>query len=54
MVTVNQDGEETSIAGGTPSNAEQSVCEFSVKAGDVYVYATGNALRFYHVYYTNQ
>jgi len=52
MVTVNQDGEETSIAAGTPSNAEQTVCEFSVKAGDVYVYSSGNALRFYKVEFT--
>ncbi len=54
FVTVNQDGEEVSIVGGVPSNGDPAVCEFSVKAGDVYIYCTGNALRFYHVHYTNQ
>ena len=54
MVTVNQNGEETSVAGGVPSNGDKAVCEFSVKAGEVYIYCTGNALRFYHLHYTNQ
>ena len=54
FVTVNQDGEETSVVGGVPSNGDPAVCEFSVKAGEVYIYCTGNALRFYRVYYTNQ
>ena len=54
LVTVNQEGEEVSIVGGVPSNGDPAVCEFSVKAGEVYIYCTGNALRFYHVHYTNQ
>ena len=52
FVTVNQDGEETSIVGGVPSNGDPAVCEFSVKAGDVYIYCTGNALRYYKVEFT--
>ena len=54
MVTVYQDGEEVSIPAGVPSTGEPAVCEFSVKAGEVLIYASGNGLRFYHVYYTNQ
>ena len=54
MVTVNQNGEETSVAGGVPSNGDPAECEFSVMAGDVYIYCTGNALRFYRITYTNQ
>ena len=54
FVTVNQDGEETSVVGGVPSSGEPALCEFSVKAGEVLIYCTGNALRFYRVYYTNQ
>ena len=54
MVTVNQNGEEVSVPGGVPSGGEPAVCEFSVMAGDVYIYCSGNGLRYYHVYYTNQ
>ena len=49
FVTVNQNGEETSVVGGVPSSGDPAVCEFSVKAGEVYIYCTGNALRFYKV-----
>lgn len=52
FVTVNQNGEEVSIVGGTPSNEDPTVAEFSVAAGDVYVYCTGNALRFYKLEFT--
>ena len=54
MVTVYQDGEEVSVPAGVPSTGDPVVCEFSVKAGEVLIYASGNGLRFYHVYYTNQ
>ena len=52
MVTVNQNGEEVSVPGGVPSSGEPAVCEFSVMAGDVYIYCTGNALRYYKVEFT--
>lgn len=48
-VTVNQGGKETSKAGGTASNATPSVLTFDVDAGEVLIYCTGNALRFYKV-----
>ena len=51
-VTVNQNGVETSVAGGVPSGGTQAECEFSVMEGDVYFYCTGNALRFYKAEYT--
>ena len=51
-VTVNQNGVETSVAGGVPSGGTQAECEFSVMEGDVYIYCTGNALRFYKAEYT--
>ena len=54
MVTVYQDGEAVSVPAGVPSTGDPAVCEFSVKAGEVLIYASGNGLRFYHVYYTNQ
>ncbi len=46
-VTVNVGGDEQSVPAGTPSNADPTVAEFSIPAGEVFVYATGNALRFY-------
>lgn len=49
MVTVNQKGTETSQAGGTASDANPSVLTFDVDAGEVLIYCTGNALRFYQV-----
>ena len=52
FVTVNQDGEEVSVVGGVPSNGTPAECEFSVKAGEVYIYCTGNALRYYKVEFT--
>ena len=47
MVTVNVGGDEQSIPAGTPSNAEPTLAEFSIPAGAVFVFTTGNALRFY-------
>ena len=43
-------GEEEGVAqpGGTPSNTDPTVNEYSVKAGKVYIYTTG-ALRIYSV-----
>ena len=52
MVTVNQGGVETSLPGGTASNADASVVSFDVQAGEVLIYCTGNALRFYKVEFT--
>ena len=49
MVTVNQNGVETSKAGGTASNVDPSVLTFDVTSGEVLIYCTGNALRFYKV-----
>ncbi len=52
MVTVNQNGEEVSVPGGVPSSGAPAECEFSVKAGEVYIYCTGNGLRYYKVEFT--
>ena len=52
MVTVNQNGEEVSVPGGVPSSGAPAECEFSVMAGDVYIYCTGNGLRYYKVEFT--
>ena len=52
LVTVNQNGEEVSVPGGVPSSGEPAVCEFSVMAGDVYIYCTGNGLRYYKAEFT--
>ena len=53
MVTVDVDGDVQSLPGGYSSNTPTEV-EFSVNAGEVKIYPTGNGLRFYHIYYTNQ
>ena len=50
MVTVNQGGSETSQPGGVASGST-AVLEFDVEAGEVFIYCTGNALRFYSVEY---
>ena len=52
MVTVNQNGEEVSVPAGVPSSGAPAECEFSVKAGEVYIYCTGNGLRYYKVEFT--
>ena len=52
LVTVEQDGDVVTVPGGVPSSGAPAECEFSVKAGDVYIYCTGNALRFYKVEFT--
>ena len=52
MVTVNQNGEEVSVPAGVPSSGAPAECEFSVMAGDVYIYCTGNGLRYYKVEFT--
>ena len=49
MVTVNQGGVETSLPGGTAYSTGVSVVSFDVQAGEVLIYCTGNALRFYKV-----
>ena len=50
MVTVNQGGVEDSKAGGVPSGSTIAL-EFEVEAGEVLIYCTGNALRFYGITY---
>ena len=52
MVGVNVNGDEQTVPAGTPSNADPTVAEFSVPAGDVLVYAVGNGLRFYKLEFT--
>ena len=54
LVTVNVGGDEQSLPGGYASGGGAVETEFSVPAGEVYIYASGNALRFYRVFYTNQ
>jgi len=44
----------TSLPGGYASGGGAVEVEFSVKAGEVKIYPTGNGLRFYHIYYTNK
>ncbi len=53
-VTVDVDGDVQSLPGGYASGEGAVEVEFSVKAGEVKIYPTGNGLRFYHIYYTNQ
>ncbi|MBO6247608.1 MAG: DUF4957 domain-containing protein, partial [Bacteroidales bacterium] len=48
VVVASGDDEGTALPGGTPSNADPTVNEYSVKAGKVYIYTTG-ALRIYKV-----
>ncbi len=48
LVVASGDAEGVSLPGGTPSNADPTVNEYSVKAGKVYIYTTG-ALRIYSV-----
>ncbi|MBP5521543.1 MAG: DUF4957 domain-containing protein [Bacteroidales bacterium] len=52
LVAVNVNNEEQTVPAGTPSSAEPTVAEFNVPAGEVYVYASGNALRFYKLEFT--
>ena len=51
-VTVESGGTVTSISAGVPSNSAKAECRFDVKAGTVYVYCTGGALRVYKLEYT--
>ena len=48
VVVASGDEEGVAQPGGTPSNADPTVNEYSVKAGKVYIYTTG-ALRIYSV-----
>ena len=50
MVTVNQGGVEDSQPGGVASGSTIAL-EFDVEAGEVLIYCTGNALRFYGISY---
>ena len=52
MVTVTVGDDTQSQPGGTPSNADPTMVEFSVPAGEVLVYPTGNGLRFYKMEFT--
>ena len=54
MVTVAVNGDVQSQPGGYASGGGAVEIEFSVAAGEVKIYPTGNGLRFYRVYYTNQ
>ena len=53
MVYVKVGDNVQQLAGGYASTAPQEV-EFEVPAGDVYISSSGNGLRFYEIYYTNQ
>ena len=35
--------------GGSPSTEEPTASSFTVPAGEIFVYASGNALRFYKI-----
>ncbi len=48
VVVASGEEEGVELPGGTPSNADPTVNEYSVKAGKVYIYTTG-ALRIYKV-----
>ena len=54
MVTVNVNGDIQSQPGGYATGGGAVEVEFSIAAGEVKIYPTGNGLRFYHIYYTNQ
>ncbi len=54
MVTVAVGEDVQSLPGGYKSGDGAVEVEFSVKAGEVKIYPTGNALRFYRVYFTNK
>ncbi len=54
MVTVDVNGDVQSLAGGYPASGGPQELEFSVAAGEVKIYPTGNGLRFYHIYYINE
>ena len=54
MVTVNVNGDVQSQPGGYATGGGAVEVEFSVAAGEVKIYPTGNGLRFYRIYYTNQ
>ncbi len=50
MVTVKVgDADPESLPGGTPSSAEPTKNDFTVGAGTIKIYPTGNALRFYKI-----
>lgn len=54
MVTVAVGDDVQSLPGGYASGTGAVEVEFSVAAGEVKIYPTGNGLRFYRIYYTNQ
>lgn len=49
MVTVTVGNNTQSLAGGYKSSEGSHAVEFSINAGDVYIYPTGNGLRFYSI-----
>ena len=51
MVTVDVNGDVQSQPGGYASGAGATAVEFSIAAGEVKIYPTGNGLRFYKVEY---
>ena len=55
MVAVQQGEDATTLvekAGGTPSGEEPTMNEFDVQAGEIRIWAAGNALRFYKFEFT--
>ena len=54
MVTVAVGDDVQSLPGGYASGGGAVEVEFSVAAGEVKIYPTGNGLRFYRIYYTNK
>ena len=54
MVTVDVDGDVQSQGGGYAAKDGPHELVFTVAAGEVKIYPTGNGLRFYHIYYINE
>ncbi|MBO7641048.1 MAG: DUF4957 domain-containing protein [Bacteroidales bacterium] len=54
LVAVKVGDDEQTQPGGYASGSGAVEIEFSIKAGEVKIYPSGNGLRFYHIYYTNQ
>ena len=54
LVTVQVGEDVQTLPGGYATGGGAVELEFSVAAGEVLIYPSGNGLRFYHIYYTNK
>lgn len=52
VTVVVDDGEEQKVPGGSASTSPLTEAKFNIPAGQVYIYPTGNALRFYKIEFT--